>query len=70
MKDFVRQSPRSVTVTGLLGMDTGREPPAAPDAIAGETEIHPIWAMAARVKDDSGIQPNIANETWMFMARN
>jgi hypothetical protein len=51
-------------------MDTGHEPPGAPDDVGGETEIHPIWAMAARVKDDSGIRANIANETWMFMARN
>ncbi len=61
---------RTAIVTGLLGMDTGHEPPGAPDDVGGETEIHPIWAMAARVKDDSSIQANIANETWMFMARN
>ena len=61
---------RTAIVTGLLGMDTGHEPPGAPDDVGGETEIHPIWAMAARVKDDSGIRTDIANETWMFMARN
>jgi hypothetical protein len=61
---------RTAIVTGLLGMDTGHEPPGSPDDIGGETEIHPIWAMAARVKDDSGIRPGAATETWMFMARN
>ncbi|MFZ0819304.1 MAG: hypothetical protein WAM91_04490 [Candidatus Acidiferrales bacterium] len=61
---------RTAIVTGLLGMDTGHEPPGAPDDVGGETEIHPIWAMAARVKDDSGVRTDIANETWMFMARN
>jgi hypothetical protein len=61
---------RTAIVTGLLGMDTGHEPPGAPDDVGGETEIHPIWAMAARVKDDSGIRTDIANYTWMFMARN
>jgi hypothetical protein len=61
---------RTAIVTGLLGMDTGHEPPGAADDVGGETEIHPIWAMAARVKDDSGIRADIANETWAFMARN
>jgi hypothetical protein len=61
---------RTAIVTGLLGMDRGHEPPGAPDDIGGETEIHPIWAMAARVKDDSGALTGKANETWMFMARN
>jgi hypothetical protein len=60
---------RTAIVTGLLGMDTGHPPPRAGDA-GGETEIHPIWAMAVRVKDDSGIRVGTANETWAFMARN
>ena len=60
---------RTAIVTGLLGMDTGHPPPGADD-VGGETEIHPIWAMAVRVKDDSGIRVGTANETWAFMARN
>jgi hypothetical protein len=60
---------RTAIVTGLLGMDTGHPPPGAGDN-GGETEIHPIWAMAVRVKNDSDIRAGTANETWAFMARN
>jgi len=68
-KAFDMLNSRTAIVTGLLGMDTGHPPPGAGDA-GGETEIHPIWAMAVRVKDDSWITVGAANETWAFMARN
>src|SRR5438046_10715528 len=57
------------SVTVLLGMDTCHPPPGADD-VGGEIEIHPIWAMAVRVKDDSGIRVGTANETRAFMAQN
>lgn len=55
-------SSRYAVVTGLLGMDTAHTPPKSDNG--GETEIHPTWAMAVRVKDDP------TDETYAFMARN
>jgi hypothetical protein len=60
---------RTAIVTGLLGMDTAHPPPMAGDS-GGETEIHPIWAMAVRVRDNSSNNNGAADETWAFMARN
>ncbi len=64
---------RTATVLGLMGMDT-KHPPPQSNGNGGETELHPIWAMAARVIDqpnrDNSVIFRSADETYAFMARN
>jgi hypothetical protein len=61
---------RTAIVTGLLGIDTAHPLQEAGKDVSGGTEIHPIWAMAMRVKESSAITLGSADETYAFMARN
>lgn len=61
------------TVVGLMGMDTYHPPPPQGNSNGGETELHPIWAMAVRVKETPQKPEQVltsADETYAFMARN